>query len=498
MFKIPLVNIIGDEGMGYFNSAYTVYTLFYTLSTAGLPVAVSIMISECIAANRENEKKGVYKVTFIIFLIIGLFGFGVMFFMRNTLASLIGSPFACHCLGAMSAVLLFVCISSGVRGYFQGHQIMTPTAVSSVIESGGKLIFGILFALYAIKKGYPSYIVAAFAVFGITASSMLCALYLLFSKTVFDRKNGFALGRAKVSYRKNGMRLLKYAMPITLGSVVMSLCNVLDLAMVIRRLVYTGLDPTEATAVYGNYSGLCVPLFNMPSAVIAPIGMSVVPYISGQMVKNEGDEAAKTALSAIRTVLILSFPCMIGLALFAKPILRLIFNDEAAMRAYVNMAVLAFSIVGVALTTVTTAILQGHKRNFLPVISMTAGSLVKLISGYFLIGRYGMIGTPISTFLCYMTTSFMNLYFLRRHISIPVNIVGLSFKPFLVSLTSALVSRLVFSFFLFAGEGLACMIAIAFCGLFYFGAMLIAGGIKKEDLTVFPGGEYINKVFFKS
>jgi len=163
LFKIPITNIIGDEGMGYFNAAYTIYTWFYMISTAGLPVAVSVMISKGRTSGNFKEVKKIYKITMLLFVAIGLVGMLLMIFLSKSFADVMGSRSIYLSIIAIAPTLFFICISSAVRGYFQGYQNMFPTAVSQIIEALGKLILGILFANYAISKGYDLPMVAAYA-----------------------------------------------------------------------------------------------------------------------------------------------------------------------------------------------------------------------------------------------------------------------------------------------------------------------------------------------
>lgn len=498
LFKIPLVSIIGDEGMGYFNSAYTIYTLFYTLSTAGLPVAVSILISESIAKNRWGDKKLIYKVTALVFFVIGILGSSFMLFGSRLLAFLIGSENSYLCIAAMSFVLLFVCMSSAMRGYFQGHQNMLPTAVSQIIESFGKLTVGMLLALYAIRCGYSSHVVAAYAILGITASSAVSMLYLLIAKNISDRKEGSMPNNTEKKVSFVVKKLFKTAIPITVSSAVMSLTNILDLSMVMRRLISIGYTQNEATAIYGNYSGLAVPMFNLPSAIIAPIALSVVPYITGARAANNMELANKTVKSAIKSAAILSCPCSFGLFLFASPILRLIFNDNQAERAAPLLSLLSIAIVGVSITTVTTALLQSYGKNNLPIISMVCGSAAKLISGYFLIGKLGMEGTPISTVICYLVTAGMNFIFLKVHTHVKFDVAGMLLKPLLSSLLSCGIGYLVFRLCLLViAEELCCIIAMGVSALMYFALILLLKAVDRDDAKIFPGGRFIEKYFIR-
>ncbi len=493
MFKIPLVGIMGDEGMGYFNSAYTVYTLFYTVSSSGLPLALSILISRCDTEGRQGDKARVYSAALCLFAVMGGFFTLVMFLGSGALGEIIGNPSAAPSILAISPVMLFICITSAVRGYFQGHQNMIPTAVSQMVEAMGKLVFGILFSLYAVKKGYSFPVVAAYSILGITLSEALCMLCLLLFRKNKSVRDGYTMRR-----RDAIAGIVKTALPITISSAVVSLSGLLDLMIVMNRLTSIGYSAEMANALFGNYTGLAMPLFNLPASLITPISLGIVPYITSALALNDGELAVKTVRSSIKSTMIIAFPCAFGLSALSEPILKLIFDDAQAQRAAENLALLALATVGVAMTSVTSAILQSYGHRMFPILSMTAGCAVKLISGYFLIGELGMTGTPISTGLCYGVTSVLNLWYIYVKIGRAMEPWRGFFKPMICGALSAAAGYFAHGYM----EGriqasLACVLAIGFAGGLYLLLGAVFSLVDIEDTKVFPGGKYIEKLIAK-
>jgi len=189
LFKIPMNHIVGDQGMGYYSSAYTIYTFFYMVSTAGLPVAISLLVSENRAKGRLNQVKKVFKISLLLFLAVGIVGTAVMLFGAGGFASLLKAEPTYYCIIAIAPTLFFICLSSALRGYFQGYQSMLPVAISQLIEALCKLFLGIAFATYALNK-YGSgketiHYVAAYAVLGLTIGAGLGMIFLMFSKMFF-------------------------------------------------------------------------------------------------------------------------------------------------------------------------------------------------------------------------------------------------------------------------------------------------------------------------
>ena len=180
LFKIPMNHTVGDEGMGYYNTAYTFYTYLYMVSTAGLPTAISIMISDSKANCQFKQVKRIYRIAMVLFIVIGLLGTSIMLFGAEPMSKAIGAVNTKYSMLAIAPTLFLICISSALRGYFQGYQQMGPIAVSQLLEAVCKLAIGITFAKYALDQGYPIYIAAAFAAVGLTIGVGLGMMFLVF------------------------------------------------------------------------------------------------------------------------------------------------------------------------------------------------------------------------------------------------------------------------------------------------------------------------------
>jgi len=503
MFKIPLVNTIGDEGMGYFNSAYTIYTLFYMISTAGLPIAVSILISESMARGNLRQAKKTFRVTLGLFLIIGLLGMSVMLFFSKLFAKAIGNTPAYICIVAIAPTLFFICVSSALRGYFQGHQNMFPTAISQIIEAAGKLICGILLAVYAINRGFPLYKVAAFAVLGLSISTTISALYLVITKTFFRPEKYLTTdindSLSVDSNRRIIKSLFKIAIPITISASLMSFTSLIDVAMIMRRLQSIGYTEAEANSLYGNYTSLVVPMFNMPPVLVYPIAYSIVPFISAAMARGDKEKASKAVSLSIKAAALISLPCAFGLSALSKPILSLLFTDESSVeKAWPLLSVLAIAVFFVGILAVTNAILQSlHKEN-LPIISILAGAVVKIISGYILIGRMGIMGTPVSTLLCYIVIAIINFIFVVRATNTVPIFIKSFIKPLVASASCTVAALIVFiNLSKHMPEKLSVLFAIGVAAVVYLIMILLLKAIDREELYMLPKGEKLSKILFK-
>lgn len=484
LFKIPMNYIMGDTGMGYYNSAYSIYTLFYMLSTSGLPVAISVTVSEKRAQGKIGSAKKVFHLALAVFAAIGLLAFALMFFASDKLALLISSELSAMSIAAAAPTILFVCVSGAYRGYFQGCGNMMPTAVSQLIEAMGKLLIGIACALYAIRRGAEIHVVAAYAVFGLTAGSFVGMLYLII--TGFVRGDRDLVTEHEIDYTsdKTGSifkRFLAISIPVTLSASVMSLTNTLDTAMIQRILILSGMTAEEATAAYGNYTSLAVPLFNLPPVLIYPIAYSLVPAVAAA---GEGKiEAAKEKITmSLRYALIIGLPCAMGLSALSDPILCLLYNDTSAHAAAMLLTLLAPSSLLVCILAITNSVLQGCGKEKMPVISMLVGGGVKLLSGMLLIKLYGISGAPMSTFLCYLTVTVMNLAFTVRYTKVHLT-PGMLYKPLLSAVVCSLSAVLVNSILKpVLGSSPACVSSVLVAAVVYLTMLILLGEVSLTNI----------------
>ncbi len=501
IYKIPLTNLIKSEGMGYFNSAYTIYTFFYMISTAGLPVAISLLISQARALGNRPRVRKIFWVASAMFLVVGALGSLAMFFLAEFFASLLGNPPAALSIRAISPTLFFVSAISVMRGYFQGHQYMLPTAISQIAEAAGKLGFGIFLARAAIKGNMGYEKAAAGAAVGLSIGMGFAFVYLVISAIFFksekyyDRIFDTMPAGSKRAILKS---LLSAALPITLSASVLSMSNTLDLAIVMRELKKIGLSAAAANAAYGNYTALAVPMFNLPIVLITPIASTVVPYLAGALSARDDKRMSSSISVSLRTTALISFPCALGLCSLASPILKMLFDDALAEGAAPLLQILAPSVIFLSFATVTNALLQALGRPLVPLVSMVVGAAVKIILCPLLIRSFSVSGTPMSTFFCYFTVCLINFAVIYREMKQKPSFVSMFFRPLLASSASALCAAYACSNLSAAlGDTLACLFSIALAALVYFALIIVTRYLTGEELLMLPKGEKILTIFKK-
>jgi len=502
LFKIPMNAELGGEGLGYYNAAYQIYTVFFMVSTAGLPVAVSILISESRSRGELKQIKKIFRTTVALFFGIGFLGMAAMYFGAKGFADLLGSAPTYVCIMAIAPTLFFICVSSTLRGYFQGFQQMIPTAISELIEALCKLILGILFARYAVAQGYSINVVAAYAAIGLSIGAGLGMVYLFITKLFFSEEKYIAEfvtegeeSTATTPTKDILKRVIIIALPITLSATVMSLTNLIDTFIVQNLLQENGMSQAEATTLFGNYTGLAVPMFNLPPVLIYPISAAIVPLLS--VARTQGDKKrSRTVMeSALKVAVLIGVPCGLGMSVLSRPILEMFYSSgeaQAIVNATPLLRVLAPSTIFVCILSVTNAILQSCGKERLPLVSMLAGAAVKLVTNYFLIQHIGMIATPISTFLCYLTVTCINFVFIAKYADIVPNIVRVFLKPFICGIICAAAALGSYTLFnTFVSGSIATVAAIGTAGIVYVLFVFLLRVVTADDVKLLPKGNKI-------
>ena len=497
-FKIPLSRLLGDEGMGYFNTGYTVYSWLFLVGCTGFPVAVSILVSEASEEDDCQKKtRRILSLSLLFLFALGLVGCLFLLLFPHVIAARIGNPGSAAAISSIAPAVLFCSLSGGIRGYFQGKKRMEPTAVSQLIEASLKLLLGIVFARRALSIGYDLPTAAASAIRGVTLGTVASTVFLLI-ELLAEPKEPLRKykGKERGSVRSLSRRILSIALPITFSATVMSVTGLIDLVFVMKRLVHAGYGLSAATAAFGNYTTLAVPFFNLPGILISPIATGIVPYLSSDLARGDVKKAEERCRTAIRFAVVLSVPAALALGLFGKRFLSLFFLRSSAVIAAPTLAALSPGIVFLALVTVTSAVLQARGRAGVTVFSMLLGAVVKTVVGYYLIGlpSVGIYGAAIGTVLCYGVAAFVNLFCLCVFFRQPID-AGALFRPIVPALLSFALGYLAL-FFLPVREGVfATVLLLATAGALYFPLSFLFGSLTPEDVGMIP---FLREKIFRS
>ncbi len=506
IYKIPMLSYLGSEGMGYFHSAYELYALFCIIATAGLPVALSVLVSEALAKGEEDAVKRIYRAAMAVFLAVGVVGTLAMIVFADRFCAWIKSDNAYSCVISIAPTLFFVCVSSAVRGYFQGHQRMLPTALSQLIEAVGKLAFGLLFAHVALERGAETAHVAAAAGWGLTLGSALATLYLLIEKARFGAKEKHSRSKgastATVAYRFVWRRLARLAIPMTLGASLVSLTKLIDMAMILRRLQAIGYTETLANEAYGSYTTLALSVYGLLPTLLNSVFLPLVPMLSSAIASGDRVRQTQMVEMSYRLTAFFALPASLAISAFAHPVLSLLFSGEteAVALAAPLLSMLGGSVFLSCMISASNSVLHAYQVVNRPILSLVAGAAVKVVVAYILIGTpsVGLMGAPISTLLCNATVVLMNLAFAAR-LCDKLSIKEIFFTPLWLSTVAVGVPFGLYLFFTerFGFSLLTSVICMLSAALLYTILFFACGAVSKEDLCALPMGERLCMVLVR-
>ena len=498
LFSIPLANFISPEGMSHFYIAYNNFGLFLMLSTAGLPVAVSRMVGTATSQGRRREADRVFSVAFWLFFCLGLTGCLVMFFGADRIAVWYGSPEANFAIMALAPTLFFISIESSLRGYFQGRSNMVPTATSQIIEAVTKVIIGVGLAFYIIRNFAQDADrwAAVGAIIGVSISAALGAMYLLgfkFFQGRHDRRQHWGDEPPLTTHQQMLINLVRFAVPITIGSCFLSLLDTVDGAILMQRL-QEGAGFTQDMADWWNGTiGHARKFFDLPGAFVVPISTSLLPILSGAIAAKDQRQVDRISSTALRVTLLIGIPSSVGMAIFSRPICQLLLYNqpEVAQEAAPLLTMLSVAIAFSGLLFTTNAILQSFGRATRPVVDMAVGGVIKIVLSYVLIGipEVAAMGSAISTVASYVVMVTLNVFAIRG--SLPeMDSVARTALPLVVS--AAVMGGASYGFYWLLAQvispRLAVLPAIVVAVVVYALCVVLFKGVSYDDVAMLPRG----------
>ena len=499
IYKIPLNAIIGKQGFSYYSTAYEIYNVLLMISTAGLPVAMSRMISQANSLGHSNRIRRIYKTSRAIFLTLGIAGSLLMTLFCRQLAAFQNQPDAWAAIGALGPCCLLICIMSTFRGFFQGHSNMLPTSVSQVLEAVVKLVVGMLAALLLLKSTGSVSLAAGGAILGVTISCMASSVYL-FGKF---RKAYGALepsSEAAESYSDTAKRLMAIAVPITIGSAGLQILTMLETKIYMGQLLGLGFTQLEADSMKGIYN-MSQTIYNMPCAFITPITISIIPAITSHLTLLDHKAATATEESAARVTGLICMPCAFGLATLAGPVTALLGGYTGADLTLSTslMTIMGYNIMFNAVVLLTNAMMQAHGHAVVPVVNMFIAGIMRLVVVYMLTGNpnIGIVGTPIGAMLCFLCIAVLNVFSMRRVMKDPPAIVKNLVKPFAAAAIMGIFVRGALYLLQMLGitsRLILCGLPVAVGVVVYVIAAVLFKAITREDCLLLPKGAKIAKL----
>lgn len=509
IYKIPLGNILGDEGFSMFTSAYNIYYVFFTLATAGLPVALSRLVAEADANGRAKQEEKTFRVALLTFFVIGLVFALILYLFPEWLAdNYLENPDAALSIKAMAPSILLVCLVSAYRGYCQGNGNMLPTTVDEVLEVLFKVISGLILASVIINAGYGKPVASAGAIFGVSIGSVVSLAYMV----IYKRRNYDVLAAPYTGGRDPNdvpeddelvdsamtivRNILTIGIPIAFGACIMALLNSVDSKLCMNRLqTAAGFSYYEAKVLYGVY-GKAQTLFNLPAAFITPLTISIVPAISGAIARGDRRGAMKTAEDSLRISAAIAMPMGVGLAVMSYPIMNLLYPASNAAGPGL-LSIMGLASFFVCLVLMENAILQASGKEKLTMVTLISGGLIKIIVNWFLVAQrpINIYGAPVGTLVSYLAMAVMDFVFMCVTLSEKPRALKVFAGPIGASLLMGASAWAVYGIAgHFLGTGsyftmlLCAALAILVAVVVYAVSIIAMRVITKEDMSLIPGG----------
>lgn len=504
-YRIPITNLLHDEGSGYYANAFTIYTFLLMISTYGFPSTISKLTAEKYAQKKYKEAQYIFKSALSLALILGIVFSAILWFGAKPIAVFSGSAKSYYAIRAIAPALFCFAILSVLRGYFQGMQTMVPTAVSQIIEQIFNAAFSLILAAIFMKKGVEYGASGSSLGTGIGAFSAL--LFLLFiyqaARKRVIRKN---IRSDRNIYQKKSVffywkTVIWLAVPMVLGSVIMNFTNVMDVFMFQRALLYHGLATEEVAKYYGLYSMKILLIINLPVSVAAAFSTASLPGLSASVVKKELKSLQHKISTAIRAVLLIAIPAAVGLLVLAEPIINMLFRSESQEATAIYLQLSTLSVIFLGISTVSIGLIQGlgklKKQVFIAAIAFGIKVLLNIILLYVIDLR--IYGAIISNTIYAFIAAYLSLKVINEAIAIKINIKKTITIPIIASGFMGIVGFLIYDIFGFITRSntISTLLAIMFSLLTYGVIMIKLKGIEEEEIINMPKGLKISKLLKK-
>lgn len=423
-FRWPLIMLIGDEGVGYYQMSYPLY-MFFVAMASGIPVAMSKMISENNAKGDINTSFQVVKESTILMMIIGTGTSCILFLFANPIINFLQwDQRAYYSLIGISFAPFIISIMTVYRGFFQGLQNMTAPAISQIFEQVGRVVFGVGIAIVLLPKGIEYS--AGGAAFGAAAGGLLGSVYLCVK--YHKIKKSYGIKRIK-SNPEILNKILMIAIPISLGATVSTIMSLIDSILVPQKLLEAGFSNQQSTILYAQLTGKASVIVNIPLTLSMALCTSLIPIIAENYILRRKKEVENKIDVSLKFSAIIGVPCMFGLFFMAEPVMKFIFPGR--FDGVLILKYLSLSIPFIIVTQTTTSILQSVGSYVLPVINLFFGCVVKVILTMVLVplSEINIYGAVIASIGAYIFTTLLNVITMKIKLKTRFNFYDNFIKP---------------------------------------------------------------------
>lgn len=513
LYKIPLVNILGDEGMGFHGYAYEVYAFILLISTYSMPTAVSKLVSSRLALNQKKNAYRVFKCALAFSIVIGTFFTLLLLFGADVIAEhMMESPLNAYALRVLAPAVLIVAILGAVRGFFQGNGTMMPTAFSQIIEqivnavvsiAGASILMKI--GLAAAKKEGDELIAPAYGaaggtlgtVFGSVAALVFLTLIFIAFKKKFKRKLAADRTRKTESYSKIFKVLILTILPIVFSTAIYNMSQIMDLTIFNKMMSAFGYEQKEYIALQGIFSGKYNTLINVPLAISNGLASSVLPSLIAAVAVKNRKQIYNKIDQTIQYTMLIAIPCFIGFVALASPIMIFLYNDSNATPALM-LQMGAVTVVTFGLSTVTNSILHGLDKMTYPVKNAAIALVIHLVALLLFMGvfKWSIYSIVLSNIVFSTCMSYLNLKDIYRTCGYRLNWHKVLIKPLSAGIVMGIVTYVVHLLFdiIVGGRFIPTIFAIFAAVIVYAIGVLRFGVLSEEEVRDFPKGDQIYRI----
>ncbi len=490
LYSIPLTWMIGTNGLGVYQAVFPAYNLLLTISSAGLPVAVSRLVARSLAKDDPRSAKNVFKTALLLLLVVGSVATIFMLAGSGALAAASDQPASRIGFQVIAPCVVIVCVLSAFRGFMQGQQDMVPTAISQLIEQVGKVFLALPMAYWGSKIGVEYG--AAGALLGTTIVEGVALLYMVI--LYFRRRSSFGKlpqlsSEAPEAPSSIAKQLMTISIPITIGACIVPFSQYIDSIMTVGRLITAGIPAESAGSVYGLFSGTVIRIINIPTALALAVSMSLVPAISSAKAVNDDKGVVRQTDLGMRFAFLIGLPCSVGMSVLAEPLMRFFYQgsivEEQLILGGELLAMSAMTIILFTVVQATTSVLQGLGKQRIPMYTLLAGVICKIILNYVLIAipEIHIHGAPIASLVCYTVSMVPNLYYMLKYTRSRMNWMSWLIRPGLATIAMGIAVWALRE--LLPVNRLNVMVEVAAGVIVYAAAALALKAITKDDLRAF-------------
>ena len=486
-----LTRILLQENMAFYSYTYQIFAFLYVLTNAGIPVAISKLVSELIAQHNYRDAVKTFKIARFMLLILGLTASIIMVLAAKPLAYAANQQKAYLAIIILSPAILITAVMSAYRGYFQGRGNMTPTAVSQIVEQVINTIFSLVFAAIYIRRSIEAGV--AGATVGTSVGALVACILLIYN---YEKNKRFKVPRGtqlpeskRLSNRTIFRRLIRYGIPITLTVGLQSAGNLVDSALIKPRLIVAGYLEMEAGKMFATLTQMSS-LINVPITLITALSAAVLPAISAAVAVKDKKKVQEKINQALKLCFMVAIPAAIGLAVLSKPIFALLFPDAVNGADLLKFS--CFVVILMSVVQIQTTILQSIGKLYIVTTSMAVGILIKIITSYTLVAvpNINTLGAVLGNIMCFAVPLLINSWYIRKLTKYRLDLVRYLTKPLVSAAFMGLVVYTVYfslETFIVSGNSvyeyiLPIAISMIIGGFVYGYGLILSGGITKLDL----------------